>query len=287
MVGLIAIILSFLQFQKGITIIVNRNDDTTTTITTPTKTALQHSTPQQQQQQQPLPSSSTTTTTLTNTTTNTTIELLMSPTEIEWLQQRPAKFKRWFRQSMMDFQTRKQIQPFYDVHMRYFRHNVDLQGPWLDFLIVGFPKCGTTTLMATLGEYVAPMPIQDVCEWPPTILTRAYTEWPRKHGGANKTTGITSSLLLRGSKCPSSINSLGGAYLKIFTNSFQRTKLIIGIRYVLTVVVVCCCRFVYLSTLTKDIVSFQTSNTMVPIVLEDDGTTGSVSKVAPMSVSTR
>jgi hypothetical protein len=164
--------------------------------------------------------------------TTTVVQLLMSAEEVRWLQDRPSEFRRWFRRSMMDYKTRKIIQPQYDLHMRYFVHDADADHPWFDFLIAGFPKCGTTTLMATLGRYVAPMPVKDVCEWPPTVLTRAYTEWPKRYGGGDPTTGTVSPLLLRGSKCPSVLSSLGGAYLKIFSNSFRRTKLIVGIRYV-------------------------------------------------------
>lgn len=95
--------------------------------------------------------------------------------------------------------------------------NADQSGTILDFAIVGFPKCGTTTMMANLGT-LAPMPISDVCTPVSQIVYYSYMNWPKKFG-TNK--------VLRGTKCP----AYAGGWLPEFSLYLPRTKLILGIRH--------------------------------------------------------
>eukprot|EP00979_Chaetoceros_neogracilis_P019345 scaffold12177_cov287-Chaetoceros_neogracile.AAC.1 len=76
--------------------------------------------------------------------------------------------------------------------------NADENGTILDFAIVGFPKCGTTTLEANLG-YLAPMPIADVCTPVHQTVWYSYHNWPKTYqkDGEDK--------LFRGTKCPAFI----------------------------------------------------------------------------------
>jgi hypothetical protein len=89
-------------------------------------------------------------------------------------------------------------------------------------------KCGTSTLMANLG-HLAPMPVKDVCVGPGMTLKLAYQQWPTLFGGNLTRSIIDNDTLLRGSKCPRHISDWG---VRSFANSFQKTKFIVGIRWV-------------------------------------------------------
>ena len=99
------------------------------------------------------------------------------------------------------------------------RSPADDRGPVLDFLVVGWPKCGTTTLEANLGAF-APMPVADICTPMNVAVWNAYTSWPKTYG-ADK--------LLRGNKCPNYVDHM----LEITTH-LPKTKLIFGIRHPVT-----------------------------------------------------
>ena len=97
--------------------------------------------------------------------------------------------------------------------------NADEKGPLLDFVIAGFPKCGTTTMSANLRR-VAPMPSGDFCKGLVDTVRSAYTQFPIDFSkNAEK--------LLRGSKCPLYI----GPRLSDYSIYLPRTKVIIGIRH--------------------------------------------------------
>jgi hypothetical protein len=100
--------------------------------------------------------------------------------------------------------------------------NADENGTILDFAIVGFPKCGTTTVEANLG-YLAPMPIEDICTPVHQTVWYAYKNWPKeyqKQGEEDK--------LWRGTKCPAFIQ---GEWLISWSEYLPRTKLIVGVRH--------------------------------------------------------
>jgi len=87
----------------------------------------------------------------------------------------------------------------------------------LDFAIVGWPKCGTTTMEANLGA-IAPLPIADVCATLEGQVHYSYINWPKEYG-VNK--------ILRGTKCPQFIDKV----LDDFSKFLPKTKLIAGIRH--------------------------------------------------------
>jgi len=96
--------------------------------------------------------------------------------------------------------------------------NADENGTIMDFAIVGFPKCGTTTVEANLG-YLAPIPITDVCAPPHQTVYYSYMNWPKDHGEEK---------ILRGTKCPAFIQ---GTWLTKWSEHLPRTKLIVGVRH--------------------------------------------------------
>uniref|UniRef100_A0A7S3Q227 Sulfotransferase domain-containing protein n=1 Tax=Chaetoceros debilis TaxID=122233 RepID=A0A7S3Q227_9STRA len=104
--------------------------------------------------------------------------------------------------------------------VREMKSNADKDGPILDFLVAGFPKTGTTTLVANLG-HVAPVPARDICHGNlPKIVKNAYGNWPRIFGKDKPLTGF---------KCPQYMNR--GDWLVDLSEKMPRTKLIVGIRH--------------------------------------------------------
>jgi hypothetical protein len=101
--------------------------------------------------------------------------------------------------------------------------NADENGTILDFAIVGFPKCGTTTVEANLG-YLAPMPIEDICTPVHQTVWYAYKNWPTIY----QTQGQGEEKLWRGTKCPAFIQ---GDWLISWSEHLPRTKLIVGVRH--------------------------------------------------------
>lgn len=94
--------------------------------------------------------------------------------------------------------------------------------PLLDFAIIGFGKCGTSTLMSWLGQHPEIQCIQQevwalINNKPHTLIRRLYHELP---DGQFK----------RGYKCPADING-GENVMRLFRTYWPKTKLIIGIRH--------------------------------------------------------
>ena len=116
------------------------------------------------------------------------------------------------------------FESFYEVNKTgdKLKVNADEEGPVLDFLISGWPKCGTTTLEANLGHY-APMPIADVCVPLHPTVYYAYHNWPKQFDP-------NGTKPLRGSKCPSYVDNA----VEI-NKHLPKTKLILGIRHPISV----------------------------------------------------
>jgi hypothetical protein len=98
--------------------------------------------------------------------------------------------------------------------------NADENGVIIDFVIAGFPKMGTTTLMANLG-HLAPMPVADICTPASKIVYYPYHGWSDEFD-------LGKNMTLRGSKCPAYID---GGFLSDYSTSLPKTLLIIGIRH--------------------------------------------------------
>eukprot|EP00559_Dactyliosolen_fragilissimus_P007719 CAMPEP_0184859434 /NCGR_PEP_ID=MMETSP0580-20130426/4439_1 /TAXON_ID=1118495 /ORGANISM="Dactyliosolen fragilissimus" /LENGTH=342 /DNA_ID=CAMNT_0027356065 /DNA_START=162 /DNA_END=1190 /DNA_ORIENTATION=+ len=100
--------------------------------------------------------------------------------------------------------------------------NADENGPILDFAVIGYPKCGTTTLMANLG-YLAPMSIADICTPVHQTVWYSYKNWPKQFGQEK---------LMRGTKCPQYLSLTPQSSLLIeYSKHLPKTKLIAGIRH--------------------------------------------------------
>jgi len=99
--------------------------------------------------------------------------------------------------------------------------DADAHGKVFDFVIAGFPKCGTTTMIENLG-HVAPVPGADVCTPVHNSVYYAYVNWPVKFATAGE------SKPLRGMKCPMFID---GDWLLEWSAHLPRTGVIVGIRH--------------------------------------------------------
>jgi len=151
-------------------------------------------------------------TTLSNATTKAII-----PIE-QWRRERStqAVFDTWFQNNTNEL-----------------RENADKDGPILDFVIAGFPKCGTTAMMTLLSS-ITPMPGSvDVCTPLKSTVWYAYNLWPKEHTYDNSTEGHHFQFIdtkpLRGSKCPYYVESKNDR--RDFARSLSKTKLIVGIRH--------------------------------------------------------
>jgi len=120
---------------------------------------------------------------------------------------------------------RQPFDSFFTNGSEYQELNIDADkdGMVLDFAVIGYPKCGTTTMIANLGN-IAPIPAADVCTPVYKTVWYAHKNWPREYGREK---------LLRGVKCPSIIDgfSVGPPILKDFSKYLPRTRLIVGIRH--------------------------------------------------------
>mmetsp|Transcript_2175 Transcript_2175/g.4006 ORF Transcript_2175/g.4006 Transcript_2175/m.4006 type:complete len:499 (-) Transcript_2175:339-1835(-) len=130
-------------------------------------------------------------------------------TSPEYMRKRIQLFNTWFQGN----DTKK------------LRPNADENGTILDFAIVGFPKCGTTTVEANLG-YLAPMPIKDICTPVHQTVWYAYKNWA--HEFKNEEGQGPDEKLWRGTKCPAFIQ---GEWLISWSEHLPRTKLIVGVRH--------------------------------------------------------
>ncbi|KAL3913885.1 MAG: hypothetical protein SGARI_000423 [Bacillariaceae sp.] len=140
------------------------------------------------------------------------------------LHNRTQNFKPWWEEAQL-FKGRK---------FEKFRSNTDVDGPILDFVIAGFSKSGTSSLLANLGQ-IAPMPLKDVCAKAEYIVKAAYGEWNEQYGWDGENLGNDShhqeqQKFLKGSKCPRYIGS-ELQLLQGFSNALPNTKLIVGIRH--------------------------------------------------------
>ena len=99
--------------------------------------------------------------------------------------------------------------------------DADVDGPVLDFAIVGFPKCGTSGMMRTLSAVASMPPELDVCTPPGNAVYYAYRNWPKQFDPEG-------TKLLKGTKCPYYIE---GPDLDTFGRNLPKTRLIVGIRH--------------------------------------------------------
>jgi len=93
--------------------------------------------------------------------------------------------------------------------------------PILDFVIAGFPKCGTTALMRNLAAATTMPSETDVCTPPSNTVYYAYHSWASKYGPSHRK-------LLKGNKCPAYLDT---GYIPEFVAKLPRTRLIVGIRH--------------------------------------------------------
>ena len=99
-------------------------------------------------------------------------------------------------------------------------------GPVLDFLIAGFPKCGTTGMMRTLSA-VAFMPNStDVCTPIKQTAYYSYVNWPQQYDGVGPWE-YSAEKPLTGSKCPYHLEK----NMRSIKKYMPQTKLIVGIRH--------------------------------------------------------
>ncbi|KAG7364413.1 hypothetical protein IV203_037615 [Nitzschia inconspicua] len=154
------------------------------------------------------------------------IMLMLPQEQIEWMKNRTAYFHSFYEI------------PFDTGAEEKLHSPADTNGPILDFVVAGFPKCGTTTLMANLAQ-LAPMPeAKDVCTPARRTVLYAYKNWPIEYGqidqfidsaSASATTTIENyGKLFRSSKCPQFIEE---GWVQQFDRFLPKTKLIVGIRH--------------------------------------------------------
>jgi hypothetical protein len=169
------------------------------------------------------------------------IHLLLPPEEMEWIKKRNQTYfdsylnpkekrrreKRW-GDAIKD--PNKHVTN--DTLNGFTKYNEDREGPWMDFLIAGHPKTGTTTLVANLAK-VAPMKVKDFCtSKPSTLMHYLIDKWPQKFPdileGPTKYIPDKSQWLV-GSKCPMFIGN--PEFISRYTIAHPRLKLIVGLRH--------------------------------------------------------
>mmetsp|Transcript_10154 Transcript_10154/g.21517 ORF Transcript_10154/g.21517 Transcript_10154/m.21517 type:complete len:468 (+) Transcript_10154:320-1723(+) len=99
----------------------------------------------------------------------------------------------------------------------------------LDFVVAGFPKCGTTTMGKTVAKLIHGFGASgwDNCKTADEIIMSAYNSW----GWANMT-GATSMQPLRGFKCPKYLErQVARRKMNDLAYHFPETKLILGVRH--------------------------------------------------------
>lgn len=145
-----------------------------------------------------------------NSKSNLTIEAQQNPIQftedelIAWRKRRSATaiYNSWFHNSSDKLKTR-----------------ADADGPILDFVIAGFPKCGTTSLMRHLAVVTSMPPEEDVCTPIDNTVYYAYKSWPKRYGRGK---------LLKGTKCPMYMEM---DELIVLGSKLPETRLIAGIRH--------------------------------------------------------
>jgi hypothetical protein len=119
------------------------------------------------------------------------IRIILPINEINWMKERITKFNDWNNSSLLDEKTIKKLglrkdwnhyKQNADIDITYTNAaKIDTGGPWLDYLIIGSPKCGTTLIQAKLATSsgITPMIIGDYCISITDILQLAYNVWPK------------------------------------------------------------------------------------------------------------
>jgi hypothetical protein len=197
------------------------------------------------------------------------IKVILSQKEIEWIQRRDQQYiieyvggnnnrndnnNQLKNQKKNRWNTKINFNNVTEVDTIYTEDN---EGPWLDFVIAGHPKCGTTTLVANLAM-IAPMKIKDFCVGEmSTLLGYVYRIWrekfpeillgPQKYMLQSQPPLLLSSnsynsssthlnnqnnnqnIELKGAKCP---RFLGDPNIILkFGPRYPKTKIIFGIRH--------------------------------------------------------
>lgn len=101
--------------------------------------------------------------------------------------------------------------------------DADEDGPIIDFLVAGGPKCGSTTMIANLAR-IAPVPVADSCAPIHQLVYYSYKLWPDKYPPNED--GGDGMKIYRGVKCPQYVEQL-----KQVSRRLPKTKLIVGIRH--------------------------------------------------------
>lgn len=115
---------------------------------------------------------------------------------------------------------------WFDKKGKFLEDNIDSSGPVLDFVIIGFPKCGTTAMMRTLGTVTTMPPEQDICTPAAQTVYYSYINWAKTYG--NGAHNYTEEKPLKGSKCPYYIE---GPDLDTYGKKLPKTNLIVGFRH--------------------------------------------------------
>mmetsp|Transcript_18490 Transcript_18490/g.45796 ORF Transcript_18490/g.45796 Transcript_18490/m.45796 type:complete len:552 (-) Transcript_18490:311-1966(-) len=168
------------------------------------------------------------------------IELILSQEEIDWIRQRNQSYFELYLRSDETAQRDHRWQEAnrdpnkhkINATTGYTNYDEDREKVWMDFLIAGHPKTGTTTLVANLAK-VAPMKVKDFCApKPSTIMRYVMDKWrvkfPEIMDGPNQYVPDKRNWLV-GSKCPQFIGS--PELLSRYTVAHPRMKLIVGIRH--------------------------------------------------------
>jgi len=123
------------------------------------------------------------------------------------------------------------------------KKNADRHGPVLDFVIAGFPKCGTTAMMRTLSSVTTMPSAMDVRTPIRKVVWYSYQSWPIEYGGNGKAvTGeddnadaddaalwtYNKEKPLKGTKCPYYLESPD---LNDIAEQLPKANLIVGIRH--------------------------------------------------------
>ena len=104
------------------------------------------------------------------------------------------------------------------------KRQADELGPVMDFAIMGFGKCGTTTMSSNLAASVAPMLSGDTCTPIKQHIWYTNMKWPH-----DQKKDPNNTKPLKGVKCPRGLEGYGD--VKRYSDSLPKTKFIIGIRH--------------------------------------------------------
>mmetsp|Transcript_19803 Transcript_19803/g.42966 ORF Transcript_19803/g.42966 Transcript_19803/m.42966 type:complete len:588 (-) Transcript_19803:2731-4494(-) len=168
------------------------------------------------------------------------IHLVLPPNEIEWIRKRNQLYHEVYNtheagdlRRKLDAKAARDPERFdYNETTGFTKYQMDKEGPWLDFLIAGHPKTGTTTLVANLAN-IAPMKVKDFCvATMPTLLSYINIKWPKQYPEIQDQPDKyipDRKLQMRGAKCPRFLAD--ASQLLGYGYAYPRTKLIIGMRH--------------------------------------------------------